>query len=405
MKVAIFTNEFPPNIYGGAGVHVDYLTRELAKLVDVEVHCFGEQNLTHGRLRVHGHKPWSGLGGRDKRYDRLWDTFSADLAMAAALREADIVHCHTWYSHLAGLIAKQLCRAALITTTHSLEPSRPWKAEQLGNAYHVSSWVERMVMEQADGVIAVSEGMKRDALRCFNIPADKIEVIHNGIDLAEYKPVSTLEALKKYKVAADKPYVLFVGRITRQKGIIHLVRAIPFIDRGAQIVLCAGTPDTEDIAREMRQAVADVRKGRNDIIWIEEMVSRSEAIEFYSHAAVFCCPSVYEPFGIINLEAMACGTAVVGSKVGGIPEIIVDGETGYLVEYENADAETGEPKEPTAYSRALAEKINIILRDGEKQERFGHAGRKRVEEKFSWSAIARQTLDFYQQVSGKKVRL
>ncbi|MFH0798774.1 MAG: glycogen synthase [Pseudomonadota bacterium] len=405
MKAAIFTNEFPPHIYGGAGVHVDYLTRELAKQIEVEVHCFGDQRVKDGNLTVIGHGHADGIELADARFEKAIDAIDRDLRMACNIKGADIVHCHTWYSHFAGLLARNLYAVPMVLTTHSFEPSRPWKEEQLGGAYRVSSWVERTAMVESDGVIAVSEGMKRDACRLFGIDAGKVTVIHNGIDLDEYRPKPSAGALKKYGIDPALPYVLFVGRITRQKGIIHLVRAIEHLRKDAAIVLCAGAPDTPQISAEMRQAVDLAKKKHGKVLWIEQMVEKKDVIELYSHAAVFCCPSVYEPFGIINLEAMACETPVVASAVGGIPEIIVPGETGFLISYDKASEETGEPRDPAKFSRALAEKINELLADEPKRTAFAKAGRRRVEEKFSWKAIAESTISYYERIireSGKK---
>ncbi|MBF0104597.1 MAG: glycosyltransferase [Deltaproteobacteria bacterium] len=429
MKVVFFTNEFPPNIYGGAGVHVDYLTRELSRFMDVEVHCFGDQNLGGNRLTATGHAPDKNIVCGDPRFLKAVGALSTNLRMVGNLKDADIVHCHTWYTHFAGLVARQLYQIPMVLTTHSFEPSRPWKVEQLGNAYHLSSWVERMAMEQSDGIIAVSQGMKKDALKymnskvdgarvhssqnegmqpresqvsnLFNIDASKIEVIYNGIDLDEYRPASSKEALKKYSIDIDIPYVLFVGRITRQKGIIHLVHAVRHISKNTQIVLCAGAPDTQDIAKEMHAAVNEAKKYHDKIIWIEEMVPKKEVIQLYTHAAVFCCPSVYEPFGIINLEAMACETAVVASAVGGIPEIIVPGQTGVLVPFEARSDVDPEPRDPAQYALQLAIEINQLLADPAKRHTFEKAARKRVEAVFGWQAIAKATYEYYQRVVKK----
>lgn len=405
MKVVFFTNEYPPHIYGGAGVHVDYLTRELSRHIDVEVHCFGDQSLNAKGLVARGHDPKIAFDYSDPKFAKAIDAMIRNLEMATCLKGADIVHCHTWYSHFAGLVARELYQVPMVLTTHSFEPSRPWKAEQLGNAYHLSIWVERMAMEGSDGIIAVSNGMKKDALRFFDIPADKIEVIYNGIDPEEYRYKDTVGALKKYGVDTEIPYVLFVGRITRQKGIIHLVRAIEHIGRDAQVVLCAGAPDTPEIASEMRSAVATAKKAHGRVIWVEEMVPKKDVIELYGHAAVFCCPSVYEPFGIINLEAMACETAVVASKVGGIPEIIVDGKTGWLVPYKPTSDLDTEPRDPAGFSRDMAGRINELLSDPAKCDAMGVAGRQRVEDVFSWRAIAEKTVDYYKRlVSHQRVK-
>ncbi|MEA3186819.1 MAG: hypothetical protein QOD99_649, partial [Chthoniobacter sp.] len=312
--------------------------------------------------------------------------------------DADIVHCHTWYSHFGGILAKMNYGIPMVLTVHSLEPLRPWKREQLGGGYDFSCWVEKTAIEMADAVIAVSQETKADILRFFHVPEDRIHIIYNGIDLAEYKPVTTTVALQKYGINPDVPFVLFVGRITRQKGIVHLVNAIKYMTPGFQIVLCAGAPDTPEIAAEMKAAVDVAKQQRGDIIWIEEMVNKATVYELYSQAAVFCCPSIYEPFGIINLEAMACETAVVASAVGGIKEVVVDGETGFLVPVEQMKESPFEPTNPDQFARDLAAKINQLMSDPQMQGRFGEAGRKRAEEKFSWQSIAQQTAALYQSL-------
>jgi glycogen synthase len=404
VRIGILTNEYPPNVYGGSGVHVDYLTRELAALDDgrhtVEVIAFGRQHETLGSLHVRGVEPAVSLPARDPRHARLFATLLQDLMMSGTLPDVDVVHCHTWYSHLAGCLTKHLQGVPLILTTHSLEPHRPWKVEQLGNAYHVSSWVERTAYENADGVVAVSQSMKRDVHELYGVPPDRIRVIHNGIDLQQYRPTPNPGVLREYGIDPDVPFVLFVGRITRQKGIIHLVNAIPHIHRGAQIVLCAGAPDTPEIAREMTEAVERVRGGgpQQRVIWIAEMLPKEKVIALYTHAAVFVCPSVYEPFGIINLEAMACETPVVASAVGGIPEVVDHGETGLLVTPEAISATDVEPVHPEQFSRDLAAAINTLLDDPALREAMARKARARVEQQFSWTSIARQTLDFYADV-------
>jgi len=310
------------------------------------------------------------------------------------------VHCHTWYTHFGGILAKKNYRLPLVITVHSLEPLRPWKREQLAGGYDFSLWVEKTALEMADAIIAVSNETKRDIERLFEVGSNRVHVIYNGIDLDEYRKVDSIEALRRYGIDKKKPYLLFVGRIARQKGIIHLVRAIQFMDAGFQIVLCAGAPDTPEIAEEMKSAVEQAKKTRRDIIWIEEMVDKKTVIELYSHAAVFCCPSIYEPFGIINLEAMACETAVVASAVGGIKEVVADGETGFLVPLEQMKEAPFAPLDPEKFSRDLAARINQLMANPSLREKFGKAGRKRAEEKFSWSAIARQTKALYQSVVG-----
>jgi alpha-maltose-1-phosphate synthase len=400
-KVALFTNEYPPNVYGGAGVHVEYLSRELARLVPVEVRSFGEQDVSGDTLRVKGYPAWADAKqNTDPRFGGALDAFYRSLQMAKDTLDADVVHCHTWYADMAGFLAKKLWGVPLVLTIHSLEPLRPWKVEQLGNAYHLSSWMERTGIEDADAVIAVSEETRNDVLRFFDVPPDKVHVIHNGIDLQQYRNNPAADALVSRGVDPSRPFVLFVGRITRQKGIIHLVNAIPQIDPSLQIVLCAGAPDTKEIGQEMAERVAEVSQGREGVIWIREMLPREDVIQFYSHAAVFCCPSVYEPFGIINLEAMACETAVVASAVGGIPEVVVPGETGLLVDLALKEG-TFDPVDPAKFSADLAAAINKVGTDPALQARFGQAGRRRVEERFSWSAIAERTLALYQSLVEK----
>ncbi len=395
MKALLLTNEYPPHVYGGAGVHVDYLARELAKSMPVEVRCFGEQESDDGHLRVRGFgldaseftcpQPLQSVFGA---VQRCTDFNTTDI-------DADLVHCHTWYSHWGGILAKLNYGIPLVITVHSLEPLRPWKREQLGGGYDFTVWLERTAMEMADAVIAVSRETKADIERLFKVRPERLHVIYNGIDLAEYRKVETTTALQRYGVDPAVPFVLFVGRITRQKGIVHLVRAIQHMDPGFQVVLCAGAPDTPEIGREMEEAVARASADRPGVIWIREMVDKATVYELYSHAAVFCCPSIYEPFGIINLEAMACETAVVASAVGGIKEVVVDGETGFLVPLDQMTESPFEPREPEQFARDLAARINQLMANPELRERFGRAGRKRAEEKFSWSAIAQETQELY----------
>ncbi|MFW6215935.1 MAG: glycogen synthase, partial [Alkalispirochaetaceae bacterium] len=378
-KVALFTNEYPPYVYGGAGVHVEYLSKALARILPVEVRCFGDQSYREGNLTVRGYQPWEEMSrNTDKRFTSAMGAFSRSLAMAKDTLDAEVVHCHTWYTQMGGLLASKLWDIPFVLTTHSLEPLRPWKVEQLGPGYHLSSWMERTAIDGADAIIAVSRETRQDVWDHFGSAESRTQVIHNGIDLTEYRPVPSQEALKRRGVDPAKPYVLFVGRITRQKGIIHLVDAIPYIDPKIQVVLLAGAPDTEEIGREMKDRVAQARSVRDGVIWVDEMVSRQEVIEFYSHATVFCCPSVYEPFGIINLEAMACETPVVASAVGGIPEVVVPEQTGLLVNLE-LEAGTFTPREPERFSRELAEAINRIASDPQLARRMGVAGRKRAE--------------------------
>ena len=393
------TREYPPYVYGGAGVHVEYLSRELARSIEVEVHCWGDQFLDAGNLHVRGAEPWSEItAGTQEKYKTALEALSLNLAQMKSLAAIDIVHTHTWYVAMAGFLAKKLFGIPFVLTTHSLEPLRAWKAEQLGSGYAMSSWMEQTAILDADAVIAVSKGTKEDILRAYpEVDPERVHVIYNGIDLNEYQKTPDTSALIKYGVDPTLSYVLFVGRITRQKGVTHLVEAIPYLPPNTQVVLCAGAPDTPEIAAEMRQKVEQARTINPRIVWIEKMVTKQEAIQLYSHASVFCCPSVYEPFGIINLEAMACKAPVVASATGGILEVVVDGVTGYLVPFEQ-DPTTTFPLHPEKFSRNLAEKISDLLADPEKARRFGEAGRKRVEETFAWSAIANQTIELYQQL-------
>ncbi|TVR06971.1 MAG: glycogen synthase [Spirochaetaceae bacterium] len=401
-KVALFSNEYPPNVYGGAGVHVEYLSKALAELVEVEVRCFGDQDYTNGRLRVKGYQPWSEMKqNTDPKFTSAMGAFSQSLAMAKDHLDADVVHCHTWYTQMGGLVAARLWSIPFVLTTHSLEPLRPWKVEQLGTAYHLSSWMERTAIEAADAIIAVSRETRADVFNHFGAAEARTHVIHNGIDLDEYRKTDKTDALVRHGVDPSKPYVLFVGRITRQKGIIHLVDAIPHIDPEVQVVLLAGAPDTDRIAAEMNERVEAARGARSGIIWVDTMLPRPEIIQFYSHAAVFCCPSVYEPFGIINLEAMACETAVVASEVGGIPEVVVPEETGLLVPLK-LEPGTFTPQDPTRFSRDLADAINRVARDRSMATRMGAAGRKRAEEQFSWRAIAGRTLELYEMLHDRR---
>lgn len=403
MRITLLTNEYPPHVYGGAGVHIEYLSRELAALDDgrheVRVLCFGNQDVSTGNLHVRGVKAPVRIEAPDRRHERFFDTALRNLAMAAAPHAADVVHCHTWYTHYAGCLVQQLAGIPLVLTTHSLEPHRPWKAEQLGTAYQASTWVERTAYQNADGVVAVSEAMRDDVRALYDVPDERIRVIHNGIDLDEYRPRHAPATLRRFGIDPDVPYVLFVGRITRQKGIVHLVNAIRHLAPGMQVVLCAGAPDTPEIASEMTGAVERARSATTTpVVWISEMLPKGTIVELYTHAAVFVCPSVYEPFGIINLEAMACHTPVVASAVGGIPEIVEDGRTGLLVPIEPKSTTDVEPADPEAFARALADAINRLMADPARRETMAEAARDRVERAFGWPSIARQTLAFYAEL-------
>lgn len=398
MKALLLTNEYPPHVYGGAGVHMDYLSRELARLMEVEVRCFGEQSVREGTLSVRGF----GLPPVDPACPQaLRPVFGAverDCGMAAAGTDADLVHVHTWYTHLAGIFVKLNYSLPLVLTVHSLEPLRPWKREQLGGGYDFSVWVEKTAIEIADAVIAVSESTREDVLRLFNVDPERVHVIHNGIDLTEYRERRDPAVLERHGIDPSQPYILFVGRITRQKGIIHLVRALRQLDPGFQVVLCAGAPDTPEIAAEMKAAVAEAQAVRPGVIWIEQMLPKSEIIPLYSMADLFVCPSIYEPFGIINLEAMACGTPVVASAVGGIPEVVAHGETGILVPVEQMQVAPFEPVDAERFAAEFAAAINNLMRDDARRRTMGEAARQRVEQEFGWEAIAAKTAALYREV-------
>ena len=398
MRALILTNEFPPEIYGGAGVHVDELTRHLRPLIELDVRTFGTNSESSGGWRVAGYQPVHDLTKTDERLRPMLGALSRDLAMVADPVTADVVHVHTWYTHLAGLLVRLAYGMPLVLTVHSLEPLRPWKREQLGGGYDVSTWVEKTAIESADAVIAVSQGTRADVLRLFDVPDERVHVIYNGIDAEFYRRVDETDALDHHGIDRSVPYVLFVGRITRQKGIIHLVRAIRHLDPGIGVVLCAGQPDTPDIAREMEEGVRAAQAERPNVVWIGEMISREEVRQLYSHAAVFCCPSVYEPFGIINLEAAACETPVVASAVGGIPEVVVDGETGLLVPVELQFEDPMSPVDPDRFELNLAGAINALMADPAAREAMGRAGRRRAVDRFGWDAIAAATVALYESL-------
>ena len=399
MKALFYTREFPPYVYGGAGVHVEYLAAELAKLMEVDVRSFGDQNLKSGKLAVKGY-PFDNpvFDQTNDKLKAVLKTLSTCIQMNADDVNADVVHCHTWYAQFAGILTKLCYGIPLVITTHSLEPLRPWKREQLGKGYDASSWVEKTAIEMADAIIAVSKETKEDVLKHFNVDKEKVKVIYNGINLKEYIVTEATSTLERFGIDKSKPYVLFVGRITRQKGIIHLVNAIKYIDKDTQIVLCAGAPDTKEIGAEMEASVNEVKKTRNNVIWIAEMLDKKEVIQLYSHADVFCCPSIYEPFGIINIEAMACETAVVASAVGGIKEVVIDGETGILVTLEQQNAAPFEPIDPDKFSRDLANGVNKLINNEELRNKMAKKGRKRVEDHFDWIAIAKQVEELYKSL-------
>lgn len=400
MKALLLTREYPPQVYGGAGVHVEYLSEELVKLIDVEVRSFGDQDVSQEHLRVKGFPFGKDTFSQlDKKLTGALDTLETNLDSLTDVIDADVVHCHTWYSQFAGILTKLCYGIPLVVTTHSLEPLRPWKREQLGAGYDLSSWVEKTAIEMADAVIAVSNETKADVERLFDVDSNKVHVIYNGIQIEQYKPTSETDVLQKYGVDPDRPIVLFVGRITRQKGIVHLVNAVPHIHPDAQVVLLAGAPDTPEIAAEMEAAVDEVKKSCSNVIWVQEMLDKPSVIQMYSHATVFCCPSIYEPFGIINLEAMACNTAVVASAVGGMKEVIVDGETGILVPLEQQNVAPFEPVDPEGFSRDLAAAVNKVLDDDALRDSMAKQGQQRARDVFSWSSIAQQTKELYESLS------
>ena len=386
LSISLLTREYPPSIYGGAGVHVAQLVPQLRKLIDVDVQCMGE--------------PREGATAHAETYpegaNAAVRVFGADLSMTAAVPEVDLVHSHTWYANLAGHLTGLLRGIPHVVTAHSLEPHRPWKAEQLGGGYRLSSWAEQTAFEAADAVISVSAGMRADILESYdNLDPDKVHVVKNGIDTDEFAPDKGTDIVTGLGVDLDKPSVVFVGRITRQKGLVHLVRAAEQLDPDTQVVLLAGAADTPEIAKQFGEAFAHLQASRGGVLWVEEMLPRAHVRQVLSHATVFACPSVYEPLGIVNLEAMACETAVVASAVGGIPEVVVDGETGYLVPYDPAKAD--DPDAIAAFETGLADKINALTADPELARRFGAAGRQRCIDEFSWATIAAQTVEVYRR--------
>jgi len=382
MRVAVLTREYPPDIYGGAGVHVDFLVRELRRLAQVEVHCFGA-----ARDGATAHPPALSLVNANPALQ----TLSADLSMADTLAGCDVLHSHTWYANLAGVVGGLLHGVPHVLTAHSLEPQRPWKVEQLGGGYRISSWVERSAYETADAVIAVSEGMRRDVLAVYPfVDPARVHVIHNGIDTGLYAPDAGGSVLRRCGIDPARPYVLFVGRVTRQKGLAHLLAAAGAFAPEAQLVLCASSPDTPELGAEVAAAVAALRRSRT-VLWIEQMLPRPELVQLLTGAAVFVCPSVYEPLGIVNLEAMACETAVVASAVGGIPEVVADTETGLLVPYA--------PDDPAGFRAGLAAAVNALLADPARAAAMGLAGRQRVVHQFGWDTVARRTVQVYREVS------
>ncbi len=399
LDVALLTREYPPDVYGGAGVHVEYLARELARLIEVTVHCWGAPRPAGSMPPVVAYEPWDALAGGAPHLAAM-RTMSIDLEMAEGVGEASLVHSHTWYTNLGGHLAKLVHAIPHVATVHSLEPLRPWKAEQLGGGYALSCFCERTGLEAADAVIAVSAAMRDDILRLYpSIPPDRVTVIHNGIDTEEFRPDPGTGFLGRLGVDPAAPIVLFVGRITRQKGLTHLLDAALEIDASAQLVLCAGAPDTPELGAETLAKVEALRAASRPVVWIEEMLPRPELIQLLSHARVFVCPSVYEPLGIVNLEAMACETAVVATRVGGIPEVVADGSTGLLVPLEARDDGSGEPLDPARFAHDLADAINALLVDPGRAGQLGKAGRERAVADFGWDAIAARVVELYRTLA------
>jgi alpha-maltose-1-phosphate synthase len=400
VRVALLTREFPPEVYGGAGVHVEYLSRELTRHTQLEVHCFGAPR--SAPVVAGSYEPWQALGGAEPHLAAL-RTMSVDLAMTAGVAGADLVHSHTWYANLAGHLAKLVYGIPHVATTHSLEPLRPWKAEQLSGGYALSSFCERTALEAADAIIAVSGQMRADVLASYpSIDPWRVRVIHNGIDPDEYQPRDDPALLARHGIDPDRPIVLFVGRITRQKGLVHLLDAAEHLDPEAQLVLCAGAPDTPELLREVRTHVDDLRSARKAVVWIEEVLDRPDVVALLSAATLFACPSIYEPFGLVNVEAMACEAAVVASAVGGIPEVVADGETGYLVPFTPGDDPFGSPRDRSGFARDFAARMNAVLADADRARAMGRAGRERVLARFSWPAIAQETVALYHELVGWK---
>jgi starch synthase len=383
-KIALLTREYPPEVYGGAGTHVEYLARELRRVLEVSVHCWGAPRTESG---VTSHQPWTALS-EPKPESTALEAISIDLAMAAAVKGADIVHSHTWYANLGGHLSKLMWSIPHVMTIHSLEPLRPWKAEQLGGGYALSMFCERTAIESADAVIAVSRGVRQDVLNCYPaVSLDRVHIIHNGIDPEIYRRQPSPETLARFGIDPSQPFAFFNGRITRQKGLTLLLAAALKLDPRHQLVIAASNPDTPEIAAEVAALARRVTTERGNLVWIDHFISREDLIHIHSHATVFVCPSIYEPFGLVILEAMACETPVVASRVGGIPEIVVEGETGYLVDFNPDDLE--------GFTRALADRIGKLLSDTDVATKFGKAGRERVLRHFGWPAIASQTVQLY----------
>jgi alpha-maltose-1-phosphate synthase len=394
VRVDLLTREYPPEVYGGAGVHVEYLSRNLRPLADVRVRCFGAPR-TDNEPGVTAYTEPTSLA----KANPALRTMGVDLEMAAGCEGSDVVHSHTWYANLAGHLARLLFGVPHVATAHSLEPLRPWKAEQLGGGYALSSWCERTALEAADAVIAVSASMRRDVLAAYpSLHPDRVGVVHNGIDTDQYVPDHDTDVLDRLGVDPNRPTAVYVGRITRQKGLPYLLRAARSFPPQAQLVLLTGPPDTPEVAAEVRRWTSDLRQGRDGVVWVPEMLPRRDVIQVLTHSTVFVCPSVYEPLGIVNLEAMACETAVVATATGGIPEVVVDGSTGLLVPIAQAVDRTGTPLDPDRFAADLAAAVNELLTDPSRATAMGRAGRQRAIEHFSWATVAERTFDIYRSV-------
>lgn len=430
LKVALLTREFPPDVYGGAGVHVEHLSKELARRVDIGVYCFGAERDDPVVARAYGTWDVLPVGPEAVALQALARDLrmAGDLAGAASASAnsagvgaasadpgtagsvsggaggpgvADIVHSHTWYANMGGHLAKLLWDVPHVVTTHSLEPLRPWKAEQLRGGYRVSSWCERTALEAADAVVAVSASMRADVIATYPaVDPARVRVIHNGIDADAFAPDPDIDVVERMGIDAGRPYVMFIGRVTRQKGIEYLLQAGEKVDPAAQLVFCAGAPDTAEIGDEMRTGAERLAAKRSGVFWIESMLDRRHVVQLLSHATVFACPSIYEPFGLINLEAMACATPVVASATGGIPEIVLEGVTGHLVDFERGSDAFSSPAEPARFASDLAQALNDVLADPDAAVAMGRAGRQRVLDKFTWGAIADQTVALYESLSG-----
>ena len=397
MRVDLLTKEYPPEVYGGAGVHVAELTRVLRPSIDVRVRAFGAER---DEVGTSSYSPPAELEGTNAALS----TLGTDLLMAADCAGADLVHSHTWYANFAGHMASLLHGVPHVLSAHSLEPLRPWKAEQLGGGYRVSSFAERTAYEGAAGIIAVSGGMREDILRAYpSVDPDKVHVVHNGIDIEEWSPNPETSALTSRGIDPDAPTIVFVGRITRQKGLPYFLRAVRELPADYQVVLCAGAPDTPEIAAEVDGLVGELHAERGNVHLITEMLPRHELTQILTHATTFVCPSVYEPLGIVNLEAMACGTPVVASATGGIPEVVADGETGYLVPLEQVTDGTGTPVDPDRYVADLTAALVRMVSDPERAREMGEASRHRAAEHFSWTSIAERTLEVYRTVIAQGV--